>query len=220
MAPDRDRLREKIEAAGTWHGWQEWTGTLTHWLGHLLQTPLALPVGSQRVSLAQLAPEACQAEMEFLFAAHSVSVSGLDRAVTGAILPGARRPALQEVQVNGMLKGFIDLVFCHASRYYILDYKSNHLGDGLVAYGPPALAAAMLEHRYDLQYALYTLALHRLLKARLPGYDFDRHVGGAVYLFLRGVDGEGRGVYGDRPSRPLIEWMDATFADTGDGHDA
>jgi exodeoxyribonuclease V beta subunit len=220
VAPDRRRLREKIEAIGIWYGWQEWTGTLSHWLGRLLQTPLALPGAPEGVALAQLAPEACQAEMEFLYAAHRLSVAGLDDAVTGAILTGARRPALQEARVNGMLKGFIDLVFRHGGRYYILDYKSNHLGDGPEAYGPAALAAAMLEHRYDLQYVLYTLALHRLLKARRPGYDYDRHVGGAVYLFLRGVDEKGRGVYTDRPPRALIERLDAAFAGREDGHDA
>jgi exodeoxyribonuclease V beta subunit len=220
VVSDRRRLREKIEAAGTWYGWPEWSGTLTDWLGRLLQTPLALPAAPERVCLAHLAPEAYQAEMEFLLAAHRVSVSGLDGAVTAAILDSARRPALQAAQVNGMLKGFIDLVFRHAGRYYILDYKSNHLGDSPEDYGPAALAAAMLEHRYDLQFVLYTLALHRLLKARQPEYDYDRHVGGVVYLFLRGVDHTGRGVYGDRPPRALIERLDTAFAGKENGHDA
>ena len=67
--------------------------------------------------------------------------------------------------LNGMVKGFIDLVFCHRDRYYVLDYKSNHLGENQQAYSEQAMADAVLEHRYDLQYMLYALALHRLLKA-------------------------------------------------------
>ena len=89
--------------------------------------------------------------------------------------------------VQGMLKGFIDLVFEWQGRWYLLDYKSNHLGMSPADYGRPALERAMREHRYDLQYQLYSLALHRLLALRLPGYDFDRHFGGVFYLFLRGM---------------------------------
>ena len=76
----------------------------------------------------------------------------------------------------------------------------------------------MLEHRYDLQYVLYILALHRLLKARLPGYEYGRHIGGAVYLFLRGVNDRGQGVYLDKPPQSLIESLDAAFAGKEIGH--
>lgn len=71
-----------------------------------------------------------------------------------------------------MLMGFADLVFHHAGRYWVLDYKTNHLGQDAAAYGPGALEQAMLEHRYDVQAALYLLALHRLLQSRLgAAYD-------------------------------------------------
>ncbi|MEL0625232.1 hypothetical protein V6238_19490, partial [Marinomonas arenicola] len=72
-------------------------------------------------------------------------------------------------------------------RYYVLDYKSNHLGDDFTDYQNDAIEHAIADHRYDLQYQLYTLALHRLLKQRLPNYDYDTHVGGVVYLFFRGM---------------------------------
>ena len=68
-----------------------------------------------------------------------------------------------------------------------------------------------LDKRYDLQYVLYLLALHRLLKARLPGYDYDQHIGGAVYLFLRGVNSASGGAFTDKPPRVLIEQLDALF---------
>jgi exodeoxyribonuclease V beta subunit len=69
----------------------------------------------------------------------------------------------------------------------------------------------MAGHRYDLQSVLYILALHRLLKARVPDYDYERDVGGAVYLFVRGVDASGTGVYADKPPKTLIDELDRLF---------
>jgi exodeoxyribonuclease V beta subunit len=124
------------------------------------------------------------------------------------VLPGAPREPLRPRALQGLLTGFMDLVFEHAGRYYVLDYKSNRLP----AYTAAALRQAMLAHRYDVQATLYLLALHRLLKARLPGYDYERHVGGAVYLFARGIDQQGAGVHLERPPRALLEALDQAFA--------
>jgi exodeoxyribonuclease V beta subunit len=68
-----------------------------------------------------------------------------------------------------------------------------------------------LDKRYDLQYVLYLVALHRLLRSRLKGYDYDTHVGGAVYLFMRGMDTEEAGVHRIKPPRALIETIDQAF---------
>jgi exodeoxyribonuclease V beta subunit len=73
----------------------------------------------------------------------------------------------------------------------------------------------VLQSRYDLQYAIYTLALHRQLKARLPGYDYERHMGGVLYLYLRGVDGDGHGVHRERLPFALIDALDRLFATGG-----
>ena len=121
------------------------------------------------------------------------------------------RPRVRPDQLNGLLKGFIDLVFEHEGRYYVADYKSNWLGPDDSAYSQPAMRLAMAEHRYDLQYSLYLFALHRLLRVRLPDYDYDRHVGGAVYLFMRGIGAPGQGVYADKPPRALMDALDALF---------
>ena len=91
----------------------------------------------------------------------------------------------------------------HEGRWYILDYKSNWLGPAPGDYGPEALAEAIRAGGYPLQYLIYLVALHRYLATRLPGYDYERHVGGAFYLFVRGIDpaaGVRRGVYFDRPT--------------------
>ena len=96
----------------------------------------------------------------------------------------------------------------HQGRWYVMDYKTNLLS----ADTPAAMAETILDKRYDLQYSLYLLALHRLLKQRLPHYDYDRHIGGALYYFLRLVDQPGCGLYHDRPARELIEALDMCFA--------
>jgi exodeoxyribonuclease V beta subunit len=166
------------------------------------------------VALAGLASYV--SEMEFWIAAHKVDVVRLDRLVRAHTLENAARPALEAAQMNGMLKGFIDLVFEHEGRYYVVDYKSNRLGSDDAAYTTQAMRGVILQSRYELQYTLYLFALHRLLKSRLPGYDYDQHIGGAAYVFLRGTQGEAGGVFADRPPRVLIEALDRMFAgDTG-----
>ena len=86
-------------------------------------------------------------------------------------LPGIARQPLRADTLNGMFKGFIDLVFEHQGRYYVADYKSNWLGSDDGAYTREAMEVAIASHRYDLQYVLYVLALHRQLRLRLPDYE-------------------------------------------------
>jgi exodeoxyribonuclease V beta subunit len=108
-----------------------------------------------------------------------------------------------------MLKGFIDLVFEHEGKYYVLDWKSNHLGNEVEAYHGERLASAMAEHRYDLQYQLYALALHRFLQSRLADYDYNKHFGGVYYLFLRGMNGKAQhGIFNAKPSQAMLEELD------------
>ncbi len=117
--------------------------------------------------------------------------------------------------LRGMMKGFIDLTFRRDGRYYLADYKSNHLGDSAEDYGQERVTDAMREHRYELQYLIYCVALHRHLRTRLPDYDYERDFGGVFYLFLRGMRpdaGPRLGVYRDRPEPELIEALDALFA--------
>ena len=112
--------------------------------------------------------------------------------------------------LRGFLTGFVDHVAAASGRHWIIDWKSNHLGDTTGDYGPEAIAAAMHGHDYVLQYHLYVLALHRQLRARLPDYDYDRDFGGVSYAFLRGaVPGSDNGMFYDRPPRALVEAMDA-----------
>ncbi|MCP8464677.1 exodeoxyribonuclease V subunit beta [Pseudomonas sp. ZM23] len=205
---DAQSLRDQLARRCKVRGWESWIEPLHGWLLQLLHTEFRLPDAAP-VSLATLS--SYQKEMEFWFATHRVDSQRLDRIVTRHTLGGVARPALQANHLNGMLKGFIDLVFEHQGRYYVADYKSNWLGADDDAYTAPALREALLEHRYDLQYALYLFALHRLLQARLPGYDYERHVGGAMYLFLRGSQSATQGMYLERPPKALMDELDRLF---------
>jgi exodeoxyribonuclease V beta subunit len=131
---------------------------------------------------------------------------------------GYAMPRLTARDLTGYLKGYIDLVFEHAGRYWVLDWKSNYLGDTAPAYAPPALAAAMTQHGYHLQHLLYTVALHRHLGNTLPDYAYERHFGGVLYLFVRGVrpdwqaDGVPAGVFRHRAAQAVIESLDALLS--------
>jgi len=213
-------LREYLVRRCTTRGWSDWTDTLEHWLLSLIQTPLRLDRdGGTCATLMDLGT--VRPELEFWFESCNVATGALDSLVRQHTLEGADRVQVDNRRFNGMLKGFIDLVFEHEGRYYVLDYKSNTLGEDDSAYTDQAMGQAILDKRYDLQYVLYLLALHRLLKARLPGYDYDQHIGGAVYLFLRGIHAPGAGAFTDKPPRALIEQLDALFdGDALHGEDA
>nr|WP_288358562.1 exodeoxyribonuclease V subunit beta [uncultured Pseudomonas sp.] len=205
MAAAPDVLREHLARRCQRRGLETWIEPLWLWLQGLLVQPLSLGNGSA-VSLAQLSEY--QAELEFWFEARRVDVLRLDALVRHFEMPTVARPVLSPDTLNGMFKGFIDLVFEHEGRYYVVDYKSNWLGADEQAYTPEAMNAAVASHRYDLQYVLYVLALHRHLRLRLTDYDYDTHVGGALYLFLRAP---AAGQYLARPQRALIERLDALF---------
>ncbi|HGD3422381.1 TPA: exodeoxyribonuclease V subunit beta [Enterobacter hormaechei] len=188
-----------------------WQSVLTGWINAILQAPLS----EQGFSLSQLTAKNKQVEMEFyLPVAGPLKAEALDALIRQYDPLSAGCPPLNFRQVQGMLKGFIDLVFRHDGRYYLLDYKSNWLGENSEAYTQQAMAAAMQMHRYDLQYQLYTLALHRYLRHRIADYRYDDHFGGVIYLFLRGVDAADprSGIFSTRPDAELIDKMDNLFA--------
>ncbi|MFG6435298.1 exodeoxyribonuclease V subunit beta [Klebsiella quasipneumoniae] len=201
-------MAEKLQLSGFD---AQWAPVLTDWLGGVLKTRLPEP----DIALNQLAARDKQVEMAFyLPIAQLLTAERLDALIRQYDPLSADTPPLDFRQVRGMLKGFIDLVFRHEGRYYLLDYKSNWLGEDREAYTRPAMEQAMRAHRYDLQYQLYSLALHRYLRHRLADYDYDRHFGGVIYLFLRGMDGQegGQGIFTTRPVRPLIDGLDQLFA--------
>ena len=171
-------------------GWGHRAPDVLAWLVQITRTPLP-PVGAALNALRNPLPE-----MEFWFPSDGFVSSQADALCRTHLLGGRERPTLPERELQGMLMGFADLVFEHDGRYWVLDYKSNYLGPGDADYTAENIEAAMAEHRYDLQAALYLLALHRLLQARLgDGYDPAVQLGGAVYYFMRGLQGPTSGCY-------------------------
>ena len=199
------RLQRACERAG----FAEQAMDVQDWLARVVRQPLTGP-GVPLQSLTHVLPE-----MEFWLPAARLDTPQIDRLCREHLLPGVARPGLPQSQLHGMLMGFADLVFEHGGRYWVLDYKSNHLGPDDGAYSATALEGAMAAHRYDVQAALYLLALHRLLRARLgAAYLPEQHLGGAVYLFLRGIDGSAGGCCTLPAPLPLLQALDAMLNDT------
>jgi exodeoxyribonuclease V beta subunit len=147
-------------------------------------------------------------ELEFNLPVPHLSASALNTALEQL---GYEVPSLTFGALEGYLKGFIDLVFEHQGQYFILDWKSNHLGYTAADYAGAPLARAMADHGYHLQYLLYSLALDRYLQLRVPDYRHETHFGGVLYLFVRGVrptwlqvGDEAPGVFFHRPAVETI----------------
>lgn len=135
-------------------------------------------------------------------------------------------PELGGQPLRGYLSGSIDAVLrVRGDRYLIVDYKTNKLGEptrplSSADYGPAQLADAMIHSHYPLQALLYSVVLHRFLRWRQPGYEPEKHLGGVLYLFLRGmcgpdtptVDGVPAGVFSWRPPTRLVVEMSELLA--------
>jgi exodeoxyribonuclease V beta subunit len=109
--------------------------------------------------------------------------------------------------VKGFMKGYIDMVFHNEGKFFIVDWKSNYLGNRPEDYSDASIYGIMMKESYILQYHLYALALHQYLKLNTDGYDYESSFGGVFYIFIRGVDPcySGSGVYYDLPDAALVE---------------
>lgn len=187
---------------------EEQFAAVQQWFEQILSTPILL---NNALTLAQINEKQCLKELAFYLNISShFDVAGFNRAL--AALHHLPSEPLQFDDIQGMVRGTMDLVFCHQGKYYLLDYKSNFLGETLKDYDQAALKKAMLEHHYDWQYLLYVVALHRYLKTRLPDYDYNRDFGGVVYAFLRGMNGSPQsGIFFDKPDWQLIQQLEELF---------
>lgn len=197
---------------------EAWTERLSVALDGVLATPLGRGPGAAR--LRDIPRSARISEMEFILpVAHTDASRALTPARLAAALrahPGPGLPVgyadaverLRFRELQGWMRGFVDLVYCHEGRWTVVDYKSNHLGAQAEGYRGAPLDAAMSHHHYVLQYHLYSVALHRALRQRLAGYDPAVHFGGVRYLFLRGMapaHRPGTGVFEDTPPPALLD---------------
>lgn len=159
------------------------------------------------------------AELEFHLPAAACDGARLIHAIRNPASAGqsATVRSSSPAQCHSFLKGFIDLVLKFEDRFYVLDWKSNRLGNRIEDYHETAMEQAIAESFYDLQYHLYTLALDKYLRLRLPDYDFEKHYGGVRYVFLRGVTPERPelAIHRTRPTRSTMEELARILAAGG-----
>ncbi len=144
------------------------------------------------------------------------------------------QPALGDQPLRGYLSGSVDVVLRLGERFVVVDYKTNRLGapdaepdrpSTAADYAADRLAEAMLHSHYPLQAMLYSVVAHRYLRWRLPGYHPETHLGGVLYLYLRGMcgpetpetDGHPAGVFSWQPPADLVVAMSDLLAAEGGG---
>lgn len=183
----------------------------------MLATVCAAPIPGAGFSLADVPLRESMREWRFDLSVNTASVRRIADVLAAhgsahaqAYVPTLR--GLRDSAIGGYLSGVVDIAFEHEGRWWVMDWKSNHLGHDDQDYAPEALSNAMMQAHYTLQYHLYCLALHRHLMVRQPGYDPARHWGGVGYVFLRGVTGAGEhGWFRDTPTPALLEAMDVAL---------
>lgn len=209
-------VRALVAGALELHGFKsDWEETVTAMVKN------ALVIEINGAPLAGVPNGMTLRELEFY-----LPVRKLSKRILADIFRGRGRDAvppgfpdmLEELRLDetrGFLRGFIDLVFASGGRYYLLDWKSNRLGPRIEHYGQESMEDAMVKNYYILQYHLYTAALHAYLEKRLKGYSYQKHMGGVVYVFLRGLDpamGPEYGVYRAMPEWEVIRDLSARLA--------
>ena len=190
---------------------ERWQPAIHRMVRNVCDAPL--PSEHGRLKLANVRPQDCTSELEFYMPLQTMSRNRLhdifarhrQEACYGDF--PEKIDALTFGQLQGFMKGFVDLVFTRDDRFYIVDWKSNYLGAATTDYESPALARVMRESYYVLQYHIYTMAVHRYLRRRMPeDYDYDHCFGGVFYLFVRGIAPDANsGIFFDRPPFALID---------------
>jgi len=208
----REYVREIVAKKRLEYGFEKkWQETICKVITNVLNTPLR--ADSKYFTLSDIPWSDRINEMEFYFPLNPVTPQLLKEILKNEtnrdIAPNypAQLGKLVFAPTAGYMKGFIDLVFHHQGKFYIVDWKSNYLGSNRESYSKESLIKAMEENLYILQYHLYTLAVCQYLRRRKPDFDYDSDFGGVFFIFLRGVDETrepARGVFDDSPPLNLI----------------
>ena len=208
-----EEYKEAVEGQCRRFGVSADSDQLMAMLRDVTRTPLGAEDSENTFCLADLAEEDVLKEMGFYFHLREESTRRINEILAFSEVV---RP-IQEKNLSGYLTGFVDLLCRYRGKYYVIDYKSNYLGDFLHDYTTEKLITAMRDHNYGLQYWIYTLVLHRFLQNSLQGYKYEETFGGVLYLFTRGMrsDCPGNGVFFDRPELGVLDALQLALG--GDG---
>ncbi|WAI18404.1 MAG: exodeoxyribonuclease V subunit beta [Buchnera aphidicola (Acyrthosiphon caraganae)] len=182
----------------------KWTSVLISWVKNIINTPLY----KKNIILSEINEKKCIKELEFFFPIKNILYSTELNKIIQSIDPiSTISPKLLFNPVKGILKGFIDLVFIWKKKYYILDYKSNWLGKNNSFYSNMYIKKEIIKKRYDLQYQIYTIAIHKYLQKKIKKYNYKDNFGGIFYIFLRAMDHnkKNNGIFYTIPDYSLIE---------------
>jgi exodeoxyribonuclease V beta subunit len=175
---------------------------LVELLKHTLNT--TINIDGESFILSDVSSQNCINELEFDFTVSPFNIPQLktleDEDTEISLNSGSN--------LEGVMNGKIDLFFEHNGKYYVLDWKSNYLGDSLENYLPVVLNHAMNQSNYHLQYLIYTLAVKKYLENRVLNFNYETQFGGVIYLFLRGMRvGLDTGIYINKPSLQKIDFL-------------
>jgi len=188
---------------------RSWKPIISKLVNDTLNTPLK--DGAEVFKLSEIPGRSCIKEMEFYFPLKKISPSDLSQLFSGQLQTDLfssdyQAEGLHFSSSGGFMKGYIDLLFERDGRFFILDWKSNHLGDRYEDYNAESLKEAMKSEHYILQYHIYLTAVDKYLQLRYKGYSYQKNFGGVYYFFLRGIDGKSdSGVYFERPSVEMVK---------------
>tara|TARA_R100001143_G_C3360893_1_gene135507 strand:- start:1895 stop:5485 length:3591 start_codon:yes stop_codon:yes gene_type:complete len=189
-ASEKDLTDDIIEVLEFYRIDSKWAPVMKNMMGNCTHSVIS------DLQLNRVSRENQLREMEFHFPSSENSPEDLFKTIRNGESGSAPLPMNQ----RGYMTGFIDLIVQQGGKFYILDYKSNYLGDNRDDYGKEQLDQAMLGAGYDLQAYIYTVALVKYLRKRVPNFDYDRDVGGVAYLFVRGMEkGSENGVWFHKP---------------------
>ncbi len=172
----------------------------------VVTTPL--DANDPQFTLAKLSPDKLLKEMGFYYAVTATNTKHINVLLTASNIPFS---PISDRAIAGHLNGFIDLIAEYDGKFYVMDYKTNFLGNLPEHYTQAAMTEEMTLHGYGLQVMLYSVAVDQYLRCRLPNYDYEQHFGGVRYLFVRGMDGcsADQGVYQIKPDLTLIQALSA-----------
>jgi exodeoxyribonuclease V beta subunit len=154
-------------------------------------------------SLRKVKKDDIVTEMEFFYRVSNFN----SREVVSAV---GEMISIPENRFSGFIRGFMDLVFRLNGKYYLVDWKSNRLGDKIEDYDQDSMTLEMKKHNYVLQYSLYLAALDAYLEKKDKNYRYERDFGGVYYFFLRGVTPSNNyetGIYRDKPEKEKLDGL-------------